>query len=201
MIFVYIGNILHQVNQFEYFKEKHIQTEINIKETELFAPFNYKTDKYETISRILVHDTHRNSLILNDIEQNAERFKTILILTERKTHVDILNLYLKDKYETITIHGDDSESARKSKIEQIKQGHFKIVISTGQFFGEGTDINNLECLFIVYPFAFEGKLVQYIGRIQRSEKPPVIFDYRDSKIDYFEKMFKQRKRYYNKLLK
>jgi len=201
LIFVYIGNILHQVNQHEYLKEKNIQTEINIKETNLFAPFDYRIDKYETISRILVHDTHRNSLILNDIDQNAERFKTILILTERKTHVDILNLYLKDKYETITIHGDDSESARKSKIEQIKQGHFKIVISTGQFFGEGTDINNLECLFIVYPFAFEGKLIQYIGRIQRSEKPPVIFDYRDSKIDYFEKMFKQRKRYYNKLFK
>lgn len=201
LIFVYIGNILHQVNQHEYLKEKNIQTEINIIETDLFAPFDYRIDKYETISRILIHDTHRNSLILNDIEQNAERFKTILILSERKAHVDILNLYLKDKYETITIHGDDSESARKSKIEQIKQGHFKIVISTGQFFGEGTDINNLECLFIVYPFAFEGKLVQYIGRIQRSEKPPVIFDYRDSKIDYFEKMFKQRKRYYNKLLK
>ncbi len=62
---------------------------------------------------------------------------------------------------------DDSESSRISKIEQIKQGHFKIIISTGQLFGEGIDI----------------------------------FDYRDSKIDYFEKMFKQRKRYYNKLLK
>jgi superfamily II DNA or RNA helicase len=149
----------------------------------------------------LVHDTQRNSLILQDVENNAKRFKTILILSERKSHVDILNLYLKDKYETITIHGDDTESARKSKIEQIKQGHFKIVISTGQFFGEGIDISNLECLFIVYPFAFEGKLIQYIGRIQRSKNPPVIFDYRDSKIDYFEKMFKQRKRYYNKLLK
>ncbi|MBN1638816.1 MAG: DEAD/DEAH box helicase [Ignavibacteriales bacterium] len=201
LIFVYIGNILHHVNQQQFLAERNIKTEINIKETELFAPFDYKIDKYETISRILIHDTQRNSLILNDIEQNAERFKTILILTERKAHVDILNLYLKDKYETITIHGDDSESARKSKIEQIKQGHFKIVISTGQYFGEGIDICILECLFIVYPFAFEGKLIQYIGRIQRSKKPPVIFDYRDSKIDYFEKMFKQRKRYYNKLNK
>ena len=201
LIFVYIGNILHQVNQQQFLEERNIQTEINIKETELFAPFDYKIDKYETISRILIHDTQRNSLILNDIEQNADRFKTILILTERKAHVDILNLYLKDKYETITIHGDDSESVRKSKIEQIKQGHFKIVISTGQYFGEGIDISNLECLFIVYPFAFEGKLIQYIGRIQRSKNPPVIFDYRDSKIDYFEKMFKQRKRYYNKLSK
>ncbi len=201
LIFVYIGNIIHQVNQQEFLAERNIQTEINIKETDLFAPFDYKIDKYETISRILIHDTQRNSLIINDIENNAKRFKTILILSERKAHVDILNLYLKDKFETITINGDDSEVARKSKIEQIKQGHFKIVISTGQFFGEGIDISNLECLFIVYPFAFEGKLIQYIGRIQRSRKSPVIFDYRDSKIDYFEKMFKQRKRYYNKLLK
>ena len=201
LIFIYIGNILHHVTQQQFLAEKNIQTEINIKETELFAPFDYKIDKYETISRILIHDTQRNSLILNDIEQNAARFKTILILTERKAHVDILNLYLKDKYETITIHGDDPESARKSKIEQIKQGHFKIVISTGQYFGEGIDISNLECLFIVYPFAFEGKLIQYIGRIQRSKNPPVIFDYIDSKIEYFEKMFKQRKRYYNRLNK
>ncbi|NOZ46466.1 MAG: DEAD/DEAH box helicase family protein [Chlorobi bacterium] len=201
LIFVYIGNILHQVNQYDYLKERNVKTEINIKETALFAPFDYKIDKYETISKILVYDTQRNYLILNDIEQNAHRFKTILILSERKEQVEILNLYLKDKYETITIHGDDSETKRKSKIEQIKQGHFKIVISTGQYFGEGIDISNLECLFIVYPFAFEGKLIQYIGRIQRSEKPPVIFDYRDIKIDYFEKMFKQRKRYYNKLMK
>lgn len=190
LIFVYIGNILHQVNQTEYLAEKNIKTEINIKDTELFAPFDYKIDKYETISRILIHDTQRNSLILNDIEGNAHRFKTLLVLSERKAHVEILNLYLKDKFETITIHGEDSESSRKSKIKQIKQGHFKIVISTGQYFGEGIDISNLECLFIAYPFAFEGKLIQYIGRIQRSEKRPVIFDYRDSKIDYFEKMFK-----------
>jgi superfamily II DNA or RNA helicase len=201
LIFVFIGNILHQVNQYDYLKERNIKTEINIKETELFAPFDYKIDKYETISKILVYDTQRNALILNDIEKNAHRFKTILILSERKAQVEILNLYLKDKYETITIHGDDSEGSRKIKIEQIKQGHFKIVISTGQYFGEGIDISNLECLFIVYPFAFEGKLVQYIGRIQRSKKSPVIFDYRDLKIDYFEKMFKQRKRYYNKLMK
>ena len=199
LIFVYIGNILHHVSQQEYLLKKNVSTEINIRETELFAPFDYKIDKYETISRILIHDTRRNSLIIEDIDQNAQRFNTMLILTERKAHVDILNLYLKEKYETITIHGEDSERARKSKIDQIKQGHFKIVISTGQYFGEGIDISNLDCLFIAYPFAFEGKLIQYIGRIQRSEKQPVIFDYRDSLIDHFEKMFKQRNRYYKKL--
>ena len=199
LIYMYIGNILYEMTQEEQLAAQNMKAEINIKETNLFAPFDYRIDKYEMISQILIHDTHRNSLIIDDIDKNIYRFKSILILTERKNHVDILNLYLKDKYETIAITGDDSERSRKSKLDQVGQGHFKILISTGQFFGEGVDIDSLECLFIVYPFAFEGKLIQYIGRIQRSGKAPVIFDYRDSQIDYFEKMFKQRNRYYNKL--
>lgn len=201
LIYVYIGNILYEMSQKEVLSEQVNKIEINIRETDLFVPFDYKVDQYETVSRVLIYDTQRNAMIISDIEQNISRFKSILILTERKAHVDLLNLYLKDKYETIAISGDDSERSRKSKLEQIEQGHFQIIISTGQYFGEGIDISSLECLFIVYPFAFEGKLVQYIGRIQRSGKPPVIFDYRDSKIDYFDKMFKQRKRYYNKLIK
>jgi superfamily II DNA or RNA helicase len=167
LIYVYIGNILYYAEQIEQIQLNKSKAEINIRETNLYAPFDYKIDKYETISRILIYDTQRNSLIIDDLEKNVGRFKTVLVLTERKAHVDILNLYLKDKFETITIHGDDSEKSRKSKLEQLKQGHYKIVISTGQYFGEGVDVDNLECLFIVYPFAFEGKLVQYIGRIQR----------------------------------
>jgi superfamily II DNA or RNA helicase len=200
LIYVYIGNVLYQADPATSFLQKPDSSfEIHIRETNLFAPFDYKVDQYETISRILIHDTQRNALIVEDIEKHAGRFKTILVLTERKAHVDILNLYLKDKFETITLHGENSERSRKIKLEQLKQGHYKIVLSTGQFFGEGMDVDTLECLFIIYPFAFEGKLVQYIGRIQRSGKAPVIFDYRDSRIDYFEKMFKMRNRYYKRL--
>jgi len=56
-------------------------------------------------------------------------------------------------------------------------GHFQIVLSTGQFLGEGVDIPNFHCLFLVYPFSFEGKLIQYIGRVHRSKQTPVIVDY------------------------
>lgn len=203
LIFVFIGEILALTNPINE-QEKIVSNSkisIHIKETNLFVPFDYRIDKYETISKILVFDTARNQMIINDIISQVDEKKQILVLTERKEHITVLNLYLKEKFETITICGDDSESLRKSKIAQIKMGHFQIVISTGQYFGEGMDINKLDCLFLVYPFAFEGKLIQYIGRIQRSEKAPVIFDYRDSKIDYFEKLFKQRNRYYRKLQK
>lgn len=78
-----------------------------------------------------IYDTGRNSLIVEYIEKSAGRFRTILVVTDRKAHVDILNLYMKDIFETITIHGEGLERSRKSKIEQIRAGHFKIVISTG----------------------------------------------------------------------
>lgn len=190
LIFVYIGEILHEISQKEFTEFGKSKFEINIKETDLFVPFDYKVDKYEIISQILVFDTNRNRQIINDITEEIPKRKTILILTERKSHINVLNLYLKDKFETITLSGDDSQTKRTSKLKQIKDGYYKIIISTGQFFGEGIDLNNIDCLFIVYPFAFEGKLIQYIGRIQRSKRKLVIYDYRDSKIDYFEKMFK-----------
>ena len=203
LIFVHIGEIIAQTNPNSEQSpvNPNLRISINIKETNLFVPFDYRIDKYETISKILVFDTTRNKMIIDDILTQVDEKKQILVLTERKEHITVLNLYLKERFETITISGDDTESLRKSKIAQIKMGHFQIVISTGQYFGEGMDIDKLDCLFLVYPFAFEGKLIQYIGRIQRSENAPVIFDYRDSKIDYFEKLFKQRNRYYRKLQK
>lgn len=73
-----------------------------------------------------------------------------------------------------------------------------MLIATGQLFGEGIDLISLDCLFLVYPFSFEGKLTQYIGRIERSKNQQVIYDYCDLNIPYFEKLFKKRKTYYKK---
>jgi hypothetical protein len=53
---------------------------------------------------------------------------------------------------------------------------------------------------LAYPFSFEGKMIQYLGRVQRTEATPVIYDYRDIRVDYLEKLFRQRSRYYQKLL-
>jgi superfamily II DNA or RNA helicase len=147
------------------------------------------------------YDTGRNQLIVNDLTDVVDQKKSILVLTERKAHIDVLNLYLKDRCETIALSGDDSKRSQKSKMGQIKAGHFQIVLTTGQFFGEGIDIDRFVCLFLVYPFAFKGKLIQYIGRITRSDKLPVIYDYRDRHIEYFEKLFKKRNNFYDKIRK
>lgn len=164
-------------------------------------PFNAKIDHFETISKILIHDSERNKMILEDVAKALNTGKKAVILTERKEHIDTLQQYLKQNYETVTLSGDDSESNRSNKWKILNSGNFQVLITTGQFFGEGSDIQNIQCLFLVYPFSFEGKLIQYIGRVQRSEITPIIYDYRDYKIDYLNRMFLKRNTYYKKIEK
>ena len=47
--------------------------------------------------------------------------KKVVIITERKEHIDSLNQYLKQSYEVITLSGEDSESAKNSKWKLLKR--------------------------------------------------------------------------------
>ncbi|MHB8280575.1 MAG: TOTE conflict system archaeo-eukaryotic primase domain-containing protein [Candidatus Humimicrobiaceae bacterium] len=205
LIFTYIGDIIIQVNTEEtakkinYGVENKNKLNVSIKDTSLNIPFDFKVDDFSILSKMIIYDSSRNFLIVKDVLENLKEGRKCLLLTERKEHVDVLNLYLKNDYEIVTLTGDDAISTRKRKYDQIKRGDFQVIISTGQLFGEGTDINNLDSLFLVYPFSFEGKLIQYIGRIQRSETEKFLYDYRDIKIDFLEKLFKKREKYYKKL--
>ncbi|WP_271781993.1 DEAD/DEAH box helicase [Aquimarina algiphila] len=193
-IFIHLGRIIADIKPEEI--ENYKRSRINIRETSLDIPFNSKTDTFETLSKVLVHDSTRNKLILSDVRNELNRRKKVVIITERKEHIDTLYQLLKQSFETITLSGEDSESNRKAKWKVLNEGNYQALITTGQFFGEGTDLPNASCVFLVYPFSFKGKLVQYIGRVQRSEITPVIYDYRDYKIDYLNKLFLKRNTYY-----
>jgi len=197
LIFIHLGEIIAEIKTSEISTSK--EAKIIIKNTELDVPFNSKTDKFETLSKILVHDSSRNKFILEDVKAEINKGKKVVIITERKEHIDSLYQYLKQTYEAITLSGEDSEINKNFKWKILKAGNYQALITTGQFFGEGTDLQNANCLFLVYPFSFEGKLIQYIGRVQRSEVAPTIYDYRDIKIDYLNKLFLKRNTYYRKI--
>lgn len=197
LIFTQLGEIIAEIKpqQIESFKRARVV----IRNTALDVPFNAKTDPFETLSKILIHDTTRNKLILNDVVNELQKGNKVVIITERREHIQSLDQFLKQSYETITLSGADAESVRKSKWRVLLKGSFQAVLTTGQFFGEGTDLQNVARLFLVFPFSFKGKLIQYIGRVQRSEIRPVIYDYRDQKIDYLNRLFLKRNKYYRHL--
>ncbi len=203
LIFIYLGDILHTVdNNYNISiseKTKNIKSKIQviIKNTKINVPFKVKIDNFQILSKIITFDSDRNKLVAQDIKKEISTGKKCLVLTERKDHVEVLNYYLKGEHEIITLTGDLTEKQKKERLKQIDSGNFQVLIATGQLIGEGTDFPNLDCLFLVYPFSFEGKLTQYIGRIQRGKNSNgKIYDYRDINIKYLEKFYKKREKYY-----
>lgn len=199
LLFIHLGEIITSLSNIDINPESH--STIVVRNTQLDVPYNPKTDEFETLSKILVHDSARNGLILQDISKELKTGKKVIIITERKEHINTLNQYLKHLYETITLSGDDSDNSKNQKWKLLREGKYQTLITTGQYFGEGSDLPNVHCLFLVYPFSFKGKLIQYMGRVQRSEVSPIIYDYRDIKIDYLNKLFLKRNTYYRKIQK
>lgn len=206
LIFIFIGDTLHTIsradltNQSDALQPKN-KIELIVQKTELELPFKSGLANFQPISKVLVYDSNRNRQISQDIETEVNKGHKCLVLTERKEHTEILNLYLNQNFETIVLTGNLTDKQKREKIAQVETGNFQIIIATGQLLGEGTDFNNLDCLFLVFPFSFHGKLTQYIGRLtrkQENEKSKRIYDYRDSKILYLEKLFKKRESYYKK---
>ncbi|MDN5210481.1 DEAD/DEAH box helicase family protein [Fulvivirgaceae bacterium BMA12] len=194
LISIYLGDIIAEIKPDEI--EQYKRPRIVVRNTSLNVPYNSKTDTFETLSKIIVHDSARNKLILKDITSELNKGKKAIIITERKEHIDTLNQFLKQSFEIVTLSGEDSESNRKSKWKLLSDGNYQALITTGQFFGEGADLQNASCLFLAYPFSFKGKLIQYIGRVQRSKITPVIYDYRDQQIDYLNRLFLKRNTHY-----
>jgi len=207
LIYMFIGDIIAQMEQApsEIIAEtvtvpyRPVKTHVIIRETNLEVPFKFTTDNFQLLAKLICFDTNRNQMIVKDIQEQTSQGKKVLFLSERRDHLEILSMYLKGLCETITISGEDSNAKRGIKLKQIQTGHYQVILSTGQFFGEGLDIPDIDCLIIAFPFSFEGKLIQYIGRMRGKDNQKTIIDYEDKKIAFLERQFKQRKRYYKKL--
>ena len=173
-------------------------TILTIHETKLEVPFIPKVDQYDLLSKLIIFNDVRNRQIVDDVLELTAKGLKVLVLTERKDHVDVLQLYLRGKAEIVTLTGDDSPKSRREKLTTIGQGNFQILLATGQLLGEGFDLPILDALVLAYPFSFEGKLIQYVGRVERGNTARLIYDYNDAMTPTLTKMFKLRLRHYKK---
>jgi superfamily II DNA or RNA helicase len=173
-------------------------TSLTIHESKLEVPFTPKVDQYDLLSKLIIFNDVRNHQIIADILKLTTKGLKVLVLTERKDHVDVLQLYLRGKAEIVTLTGDDSTKSRREKLITIEQGNFQILLATGQLLGEGFDLPILDALVLAYPFSFEGKLIQYVGRVERGSTARIIYDYNDLLTPTLAKMFKLRLRHYKK---
>lgn len=206
LIAAYLGETLHTVDVEEVRNaredshdtpSKTIDTVI-VRTTHTTTPFGTTSRDFPLIAKVLSSDAARNTLIAEDIRHEATAGKKCLVLTERKEHAEMLRAYLRKDFETVLFSGDLSARQRTFAMQKIKGGRFKVLVATGQILGEGTDIDDLEVLFLAFPVSFHGKLAQYIGRIRRKGGAKKVYDYRDANVPILEKLWEKRATYYRK---
>lgn len=201
LIYVYIGDIVASLEHTSDALQNPRAQKFNVQitETQLNIPFNWQTDHFDLIAKVISCDTSRNELVVKDIIEQVGLKRKTLVLSERKEHLKILELYLKGRCESILFTGDDSATSRTSKLKQIDDGHYQVLLATGQIFGEGMHIESIEAMILAFPFAFDGKTEQYAGRLNHALKPKVLIDYHDKQIPFLDRQFKSRKKTYKRM--
>ena len=74
-----------------------------------------------------------------------------------------------------------------------------VVVANGSYVGEGFDWPELVTLFLEFSLAFQGRVVQYVGRLLRSavgKQPVELHDYVDVAIPVLDCMSRKRLRTY-----
>ena len=103
------------------------------------------------------------------------------------------------------MYGDNTDKENeeiKSRLKSVPDKETLILLATGQKIGEGFDFPRLDTLMLAAPVSFDGRLEQYLGRLGRDypgKKEIVVYDYIDSHIGMFERMYSKRLRAYKKL--
>ena len=147
----------------------------------------------------------RNEMIANDVKQSVSQNRTPVILTRYKEHAKILHDMLKDEADHVfLLYGDNSDKENaeiRIRLKQIPRTESLILIATGQKIGEGFDFPRLDVLMLAAPVSFEGRLEQYIGRLNRDyegKEAVYVYDYIDTHMRKLNKMYGKRLRTYKK---
>jgi superfamily II DNA or RNA helicase len=162
--------------------------------------------KIHEVFAALVEDKKRTSQICRDVHRALQAGRTSLILTQRVSHIEAIVDELEQLGEQpLVLKGGMGKRARAevaNALSKREQDHGIVLVATGSYIGEGFDWPDLDTLFLAFPVAFKGRVVQYVGRLLRSHEGKhhvELHDYVDERIPVLERMHIKRLRAYRTL--
>jgi superfamily II DNA or RNA helicase len=178
-----------------------LPVDVIVRETE-FRPFHDPVREYSKMLTELTADDKRNRLIAEDVAREASKTPGIcLVLTDRKKHAETLHLLLRYKHHipSAMLTGELTTLQRREVLDELNGGSIRILVATGQLVGEGFDCRELSTLFLSTPIRFNGRVLQYLGRVLRpapGKERARVYDYVDIHVDVLTAAARARQKVY-----
>ncbi|MBO4873323.1 MAG: DEAD/DEAH box helicase family protein [Lachnospiraceae bacterium] len=157
---------------------------------------------YELISE----SADRNEQIIIDVQESLRDGRTPVILTRLKKHAKLLYDRLSTAAQHVFLLYGDNTQNRNQEIRRemlhVPDNESMLLIATGQKIGEGFDCPRLDTLMLASPVKFDGRLIQYVGRLNRNyagKQNVVVYDYVDTHIAIFDNQYRNRLAAYKKI--
>jgi superfamily II DNA or RNA helicase len=145
-------------------------------------------------------------LIVEDVLHAIQENRKCLVLSDRRTHCQSLLQELSDRGKNaILLDGGLPKKEREvtfKTVREIPDDRELAIVATSSLVGEGFDCPQVDTLFLTFPVAFRGRLVQYVGRAMRSypgKHNVRVYDYVDDRVPVLSKMAQKRRKAYETL--
>ena len=164
-----------------------------------FDTLNDASEQYQAVLSELTEDPARNAQIVNDVAREARNGSGVcLVLSDRKGHCEALHGMLRDQgIEAAALHGGLPAQERARVVDALHEGKIRVLVATGQLIGEGFDLPAAETLVLATPIRFNGRVLQYVGRVLRPAKGKDrarVIDFVDSRIGVLAAAAESRRR-------
>ena len=154
----------------------------------------------------LANDDDRLGLVTTDIRELARADRALVVLTERREHLDRIAESIKDEIPNLVVlHGGIKPKARRAAMTQLAEladDEPRLILATGRYLGEGFDDPRLDTLLLTMPIAWRGTVVQYAGRLHRThaaKRDVRVYDYVDAEVPVLRRMYAKRVRAYKEM--
>jgi superfamily II DNA or RNA helicase len=200
------GPIRHQVAAATAGAQQALELLVTRKDTNFEAAKLPREASIQEIYGALAADVERLQLVVSDARELLDEGRAVVILTERRDHLERLATSLRDDIPSLVVlHGGIQVRARRAALQQLATlpaDEPRLVLATGRYIGEGFDDPRLDALLLTMPIAWKGTLVQYAGRLHRAhpaKRDARIYDYVDADVPVLRRMYGKRVRAYRKM--
>lgn len=162
----------------------------------------HPNEAYEIIRN---HDV-RDDQIIEDVKACVEAGRTPIVLSRYKDHSEKLYQRLMEYADHVFLltgnHSKREHRAIREQMQAVGPEESLILVVTGSLVGEGFDFPRLDTLIMATPVSFRSVVEQYAGRLNRDypgKQQVIIYDYIDSHIPMFRKMYMKRLKAYKQI--